>query len=101
VLAVVAVLALTAGENLHSIAAWNLSFQLAPPDRSAEYLSAFHLSSGLKSIVGPALVTGVVLTGGLGGWALLAGLFAIGAWTAVRTGRRVIDTSAQTAVQGG
>ncbi|MFJ7730735.1 MFS transporter [Lysinibacillus sp. NPDC097231] len=88
---VFAVLALTIGENLHSIGAWDLSFQMAPPDRLAEYLSAFQLSNGLKAIVGPTLVTGIVLTNGLGGWALLAVLFTVGAYGTLRLGVRVIN----------
>jgi hypothetical protein len=71
-----AVALLTLGENLHSIAAWQVSFELAPDGRRSEYLSAFNSGSGLQRIVGPVLMTGVVLALPTTGWLVLAIVFA-------------------------
>ena len=74
-LCAVAVALLTLGENLHSIAAWQVSFELAPDGRRSEYLSAFNSGSGLQRIVGPVLMTGVVLALPTTGWLVLAIVF--------------------------
>jgi hypothetical protein len=74
-LAGAAIVALAWGENVHALAAWTLSYDLAPVERTAEYLSVFNTSASLKSILGPVLMTTVVLPAGLVGWPLLAGLF--------------------------
>ncbi|GAB7186005.1 MFS protein [Kitasatospora sp. Ki12] len=71
-----AVALLTVGENLHAVAGWQLSFDLAPADRRTEYMAVFNLGLGLQNVVGPALMTSVVLGAGPGGWLLLATLFA-------------------------
>ncbi|MEV4628242.1 MFS transporter [Micromonospora sp. NPDC049523] len=73
--AVVAVLlaaiALTLGELWHSAGAWGISFELAPPDRRTEYLAVFNLGTIVQGIVGPTLVTALVLPHGGWGWLLL------------------------------
>jgi hypothetical protein len=65
------VIALTAGELLHSAGAWELSFELAPPGRQSTYLSVFSLSVTVQLIVGPVVIAGV-LAAGPAGWAALA-----------------------------
>ncbi|MEU8927433.1 hypothetical protein AB0D10_42065 [Kitasatospora sp. NPDC048545] len=70
-----AVALLTVGENLHAVAGWQLSFDLAPADRRTEYMAVFNLGLGLQNVVGPALMTSLVLGAGPTGWLLLATLF--------------------------
>lgn len=77
--AVIAVALLTAGENLHSAAVWQLSYELSPPSARARYLSTFSLGVNGQQILGPVLVTAVMLPLGDVGWLLLASLFALAA----------------------
>ncbi|MET7381420.1 MFS transporter [Streptomyces sp. NPDC005526] len=77
--AVVAVVLLTVGENLHSVAVWNLSYELSPPPARARYLAAFSLGMTGQQIVGPALMTGVLLPLGTAGWGVLAVVYALAA----------------------
>ncbi|GAB7539089.1 MFS transporter [Burkholderia sp. 3C] len=71
----IALLLLTVGENLHSVAGWQLSYEMAPERSRGRYLAMFSLGDTIQRIVGPILMTGVVLTAGTWGWALLIGLF--------------------------
>ncbi|GAA3442729.1 hypothetical protein [Planomonospora venezuelensis] len=61
VLVVTAVVMLTAGEMWQSAGSWGVSYELAPGERRAEYLSVFSLGSTAESIVGPVLLTTVVV----------------------------------------
>ncbi|MFJ3794336.1 MFS transporter [Kitasatospora sp. NPDC090091] len=74
--AVVAVVLLTVGENLHAISRWEISYELSPPAGRSRYLSLFSTGMSAQLIVGPFLATGVLLPAGAGGWVLLAALFA-------------------------
>ncbi|MFJ3941263.1 MFS transporter [Streptomyces parvus] len=73
--AVIAVVLLTVGENVHSVAVWNLSYDMSPAPARARYLATFSLGVTGQQIVGPVLMTAVVLPLGTSGWALLAGVF--------------------------
>ena len=88
--AVVAVVALTGGENAHAVAAWELSYAVAPPGRTAEYLTVFGLSLGLAGLLGPIVLAGPVLGGGPVGWLLLAVLFGAGAVLVRRCGEALL-----------
>ncbi|WP_164545280.1 MFS transporter [Antribacter gilvus] len=66
------VVVLTFGEMWHSIAAWELSYRYAPPARRSEHLSVFALGPAVQEVVGPLVVTGVVLAAGWPGWVGLA-----------------------------
>ncbi|MFF9121347.1 MFS transporter [Streptomyces massasporeus] len=77
--AVIAVVMLTVGENLHSVAVWNLSYELSPAPARARYLGAFSLGMTGQHIVGPALMTGVLLPLGTAGWGVLAVVYALAA----------------------
>ncbi|MFF0886919.1 MFS transporter [Streptomyces sp. NPDC003456] len=77
--AVIAVVLLTVGENLHSVAVWNLSYEMSPAPARARYLGAFSLGMTGQQIVGPALMTGVLLPLGTAGWAVLAAVYALAA----------------------
>ncbi|MFB8248437.1 MFS transporter [Streptomyces sp. NPDC055952] len=77
--AVIAVVLLTVGENLHSVAVWNLSYEMSPAPARARYLGAFSLGMTGQQIVGPALMIGVLLPLGTAGWAVLAAVYALAA----------------------
>lgn len=89
----VAVVLLTVAENLHVTAAWEIAFAVSPSERRSEYMGAFNTGSGVQNVVGPVLVTGLVLALGAPGWLLLAGLFG-GAAAAFRAAaRRAVDSA--------
>lgn len=90
VLAVVAVLALTLGENMHSVAAFELSHRLAPDQTIGGYLGVFNLGWSAQLALGPPFVTGVALRGPVG-WGVLAGVFVVGT-AAMALGRRRTST---------
>ncbi|MFK4208155.1 MFS transporter [Streptomyces sp. NPDC030920] len=69
---VVATLLLTAGELWQSVGAWELSYAYAPEHRKAEYLSIFALGNSAQDVLGPPLITIVVLGWGGAGWVTLA-----------------------------
>lgn len=71
-----AVLLLTVGENLHAVAGWELSFLMSDPDRRAQYLSLFSLGHSVQLIIGPTLMTSVVLPWGRPGLLVMVVLFA-------------------------
>ncbi|MGI5242092.1 MFS transporter [Dactylosporangium sp. CA-139066] len=67
---------LTAGELWQSAAAWEASYRYAPEHRKAEYLAVFGLGPAAQEIVGPPLVTLLVMGLAGPGWVVLAGLLA-------------------------
>jgi MFS family permease len=76
-LLVVGTVLLTAGELWQSAVAWEASYRYAPEHRKAEYLAVFGLGPAAQEIVGPPLVTLVVVGLGAPGWAVLAALLAV------------------------
>jgi MFS family permease len=66
-----AAITLTMGELWHSAGAWGISFELAPVDRRTEYLAVFNLGTIVQGIVGPPLVTALVLPLGTPGWLMI------------------------------
>jgi MFS family permease len=92
VLLVLGVIALTAGENLHSASAWQISYGLSPKQARARYLSVFNLGDAGQQMVGPSLANSLLLTAGLPGWLGLGALFivagtsnrALASWVATR-----------------
>jgi hypothetical protein len=87
-----AVALLTVGENLHAVAGWELSFLLSNPAQRAQYLSLFSLGYTGQLIVGPVLMTSVVLPRGMPGVLLMVGLFVLAAAvTAVAVRTRTPD----------
>ncbi|MBT2508577.1 MFS transporter [Streptomyces sp. ISL-98] len=72
---VLAVVALTVGENLHAVAAWELSYEMAHPRSRPQYLSLFSMGMSAQLIVGPFLMTAFVLPAGTVGWLVVALLF--------------------------
>lgn len=75
ILLALAVSLLTVGENMHAVAGWELSFLMADPDERPQYLSLFSLGYTGQLIVGPVLMTAVVLPRGMPGLVLMTGLF--------------------------
>lgn len=67
-----AVLVFSVSEVTQSAAAWGLAYGLAPAHAQAEYLGAFDLHVITQNVIGPALVSGLVLSLGAGGWLILA-----------------------------
>ena len=76
-LLVVGVLLLTAGENLHAAAAWEVSFNLSPAESRSRYLAVFTLGESARDLVGPTVVTTAVVGLGVWGWFGLAAVFAL------------------------
>ncbi|MFB6809197.1 MFS transporter [Streptomyces sp. NPDC056387] len=72
---VLAVVALTVGENLHAVAAWELSYEMAPAWSRPQYLSVFSMGMSAQLIAGPFLMTAYVLPAGPVGWLVVAALF--------------------------
>jgi MFS family permease len=70
-LAIVATVLLTFGELWQSAGGWTISYELAKPDRRAQYLSTFQLGTSLQSIVAPFVVTKLILPNS-GGWLFFA-----------------------------
>jgi MFS family permease len=82
VLLVAGVVTLTVGENLHSAASWQVSFDLSPAVARARYLSVFGLGQAGQDMLGPSLVTALALGLGPVGWVGLGAAFAISGWLA-------------------
>ncbi|MGW2649027.1 MFS transporter [Streptomyces sp. NPDC001393] len=87
-LLVLGVLLLTVGENLHSSAAWEVSFNLSPADARSRYLAVFQLGESARDIVGPLLVTSAMAVGPWG-WLGLAAAFALAGFAARTSADRV------------
>ena len=81
-LLVMAAVALTLGELTESPSWWTLSYELAPPERKSEYLSAFDLSWAVVGIAGPAAMV-LVVSAGAAGWLGYAAVLVVAAVTAV------------------
>lgn len=89
VLLVLAISLLTAGELTQSAAGWQVSFALTEEERRGSYLAAFSLGETVQTIIGPALLTGLVVAGGWVGWLAIGGLLlAAGA-----TGRQLTESA--------
>ncbi|MGW1659044.1 MFS transporter [Streptomyces atratus] len=75
-----AVVLLTFAELLQVGASWTLSFDLAPERARSAYLVLFNTSRTVANrVVGPVLMTGVVLALGTAGWVALACVLLLGA----------------------
>ncbi|WP_112238156.1 MFS transporter [Kribbella monticola] len=74
VLAVAAVL-LTLGEMKLASGAWEISFGLAPADKQGQYQGFFGTGPAIARMLGPALLTTLVLGWGPIGWVVLGAVF--------------------------
>ncbi|MER7845168.1 MFS transporter [Kitasatospora sp. NPDC096077] len=74
---VLAIVALSVGEVVSTSATWNLSIVLAPPEARGRYLAVFGLGLAGQRVLGPVLVTGLLLGSGAVGWIGAAAVFAL------------------------
>lgn len=73
---VVAISLLTAAELTQSAAGWQVSFALAEPERRGSSFAAFSLGESAQTVIGPALLTALVVAGGWAGWLAVGTLLA-------------------------
>lgn len=78
-------------EVLQQAGSWGLGFELADPVRAGAYQGVFGMGYSVAGFVAPFIVTATVLTMGVPGWFVLAGIFVLAAagmsaiaWTAKR-----------------
>ncbi|MFD0349855.1 hypothetical protein ACFQ0M_35165 [Kitasatospora aburaviensis] len=90
-----AVVAVTVGENLQSVAGWELSYVLSPAAARARYLATFSMGMTAQRIVGPTLLVSALLPLGSWAWVVLAALFAAASVGAVWSGRPVAGPVAE------
>lgn len=97
---VVAALFLAAGEMNQGSAAWTLSFGLSPPEDKTRPLALFNTGQAAAFVLGPALCTSAVAWAGRAGFAILAGIVAIGTGAVLigARSRAEPDTSGRTAL---
>ncbi|MFF5181034.1 MFS transporter [Micromonospora sp. NPDC000316] len=76
-LLLVATVVYTVGDLWHGTAGAGLAYDLAPPDAVGAYQGADGMLAGLARALAPALLTLVVLDGGVPGWLAVGGLFAV------------------------
>ncbi len=69
----------TFAEMWQAVGSWDLSDQYAPAESKNIYLSVFSLGATGQRIVGPAVVSGVVIASGRIGWMVLAGVLCLSA----------------------
>lgn len=96
VLLVVAAALQVLGEMMLASGAWEIGFSLAPADRQGQYQGFFATGTAVARMVGPALLTTVVLGWGSAGWLLVGGLFVVAGYAmgpAVRWAREKNSTS--------
>ena len=67
----------TIGELWHSAAGFEVSFALAPPHATGQYLGVFGLGAGLAEALGPGLLIALCITWGRPGWYVVGALFAV------------------------
>lgn len=74
ILCAVALVALTAAELAQAAGGWDLSFRRAPDELRGQYVSFFSLGVTGQTILGPLLVTSVVIPSAAIGWSVLGAL---------------------------
>ncbi|WP_432876238.1 MFS transporter [Kribbella sp. CA-245084] len=72
---VVAAALLTLGEMKLASGAWEISFGLAPADKQGQYQGFFGTGPAIARMLGPALLTTVILGWGPIGWIVIGALF--------------------------
>ncbi|HZX02753.1 MAG TPA: MFS transporter, partial [Kribbella sp.] len=66
---------LTVGEMKLASGAWEISFGLAPADKQGQYQGFFGTGPAIARMLGPALLTTVILGWGPIGWIAVGALF--------------------------
>ncbi|GAA2538952.1 MFS transporter [Streptomyces levis] len=82
-----AVVLLTLSEVIANAAVWDLSIALAPPEQRGRYLSVFNLSVAGQRVLGPVMVTGLLLGAGTLGWVVAAAVLVVAGGAAERVAR--------------
>lgn len=98
-----AALAHAFAEVLSQAGGWGLSFELADPVRAGTYQGVFSMGYSLGAMVSPLFVTSTALTFGLGGWAILAGVFllsGLGTWLIARRAAAAAAAATGAAARG-
>jgi MFS family permease len=67
----------TIGDLWHSVGAAGIAYSLAAPNAIGVYQGVDQLVTGSVRAAGPALLTGLILDGGVAGWAVTAAVFAV------------------------
>jgi MFS family permease len=75
VVLVIAAALLTLGEMKLATGAWEISFGLAPADKQGQYQGFFGTGPAIARMLGPALLTTVILGWGPIGWIVVGALF--------------------------
>jgi len=76
-------------EMLHMAGAWELSFALAPANKHGQYQGFFNMSSAAAEMLGPILLTLLLVNWGTPGWLVLAVAFPAAGYALVWLGRRM------------
>jgi MFS family permease len=63
------------GEMMLAAGAWELAFDLAPPDKQGQYQGFFGSGTAVARMLGPLLLTALIVSWGTPGWLLLGALF--------------------------
>ncbi len=63
------------GEMAQAAGSWEIGFGLAPEGRQGQYQGLFGAGTAIARMLGPVLLTGLILVGGPLGWVVLGGLF--------------------------
>ncbi|MFF5181796.1 MFS transporter [Micromonospora sp. NPDC000316] len=63
------------GEMVQASSSWELGFALAPPDRQGQYQGFFGMAPQIARMLGPVLLTTLLMGLGTIGWLMLGGLF--------------------------
>jgi predicted MFS family arabinose efflux permease len=90
---VLAALLITAAEMNQGSAAWTLSFGLSRPADRTRALALFNLGQASAFVLGPALCTFVVGWAGRAGFAVLAGIVAVGTGCVLLGARHAVPGS--------
>ncbi|WP_410660524.1 MFS transporter [Amycolatopsis sp. lyj-112] len=64
-----------AGEMAQAAGSWEIGFGLAPDGKQGQYQGLFGAGTAIARMLGPVLLTGLILVGGAVGWIVLGGLF--------------------------
>ncbi|MEU8165044.1 MFS transporter [Micromonospora sp. NPDC049004] len=63
------------GEMMQASGSWEISFGLAPAGRQGQYQGFFGAGTAVARVLGPLLLTTLIVTWGAPGWLLLGGMF--------------------------
>jgi MFS family permease len=73
----VAALLQATGEMAQSAGAWQISFDLAPPDKHGQYQGLFGNGLAVARVIAPLLLTTLILAWGIPGWIVLGCVFLV------------------------